>query len=152
MPTRSATSLHVCDTTTVTQRRLSLTFLCWTRKIFCTTYIRMNSESITSSTLLKHAYFSLFFTQACIQSIQTIQKCPVLLITFEHVIKSLSFNEPKLLELLFDSLSRLSFSLRKLGLFNRACNDFLHIVNTNYKQVLVVTWNWHHICHLLFIV
>jgi len=54
----------------------------------------------------------------------------MLLITFDCVIKSLPFIEAKLLELLLDdSLSRLSFSpARKLGLFSRACSDFLHTV------------------------
>jgi len=60
--------------------------------------------------------------------ILTPQECPIVFITFECVVKSPSLNEPKLLELLLDSLSRLSFSLWKVGLFNRACKDFLHTV------------------------
>jgi len=58
-------------------------------------------------------------------------------ITFEFAIRSASFNEPRLLELLLDSLSRLSFSLRKLGFFNRACSDLLYTVHTKYKQVMI---------------
>jgi len=69
--------------------------------------------------------------------IQNSQKCQILFITFECALKSASFNEPKLLELLLDSLSRFSLSLRKPGRFKRACNDLLHAVN--YKTVM----SWH---------
>jgi len=54
-------------------------------------------------------------------------------ITFDCIIKSASFMEAKLLELLLKSLSRLSLSLRKLDFFSRACKDFLHTVNVTHK-------------------